>query len=582
MTSMAEPRSREPSDAELIRRTRDGDPDAYGALFARHADAATLLASRLTTGTPVAADDVVSDAFLGVLSAIRSGHGPEESFRPYLYTAVRNGAAALRERESRAIAVEDPAQYEKPDPAPDPAVTEFESEVVQRAFASLPERWQAVLWYHEVEAMRPAAIAPLLGLSANGVSALLLRAREGLREAYLVQHLGALDGARPECAWTAARLGAHVRGSLSRRDRRKVTAHLADCADCRAMAAEVAEVDRGLYVVIAPLIVGGAGAAWLATRRADAQHTPAAQGRSGGPSNGSPTAAARGSGWKAAPVVAVATAGLVVVAMVALAVTGVLGDGGETPAAPEPPAVVLPETDDATAAPETQEPTEDPDDASVDSPPDPVTDDTAPPARPPVVPDPSDEEEPPIDPVTEVPVTQTVITGVLTVLDADHPTLALAGPVQSATITWVTDQAYSSEIVTMETPGGQFTLPYSTLATYSLDDGTVQYIGTADATAMVTAVGDGQWTMLDGFGVLDWRLDVLQEGDEVTGVQLDGMFELAAGQEVAIPLVAPGSGTAHITTFDGSHPEATVVDGVLWIHALAPTVVKQIVVVFDS
>jgi RNA polymerase sigma factor (sigma-70 family) len=317
MTSVAEPLLSEPSDAELIRRTRQGDPDAYGVLFARHADAATMLASRLTSGTPVAADDVVADAFVGVLSAIRAGRGPVESFRAYLYTAVRNGASALRERESRAIAVDDPSLYEKPEHTPDPAVTAFESEVVQRAFTALPERWQAVLWYSEVEAMMPAEVAPLLGVSPNGVSALLRRAREGLREAYIVQHLGVLDGARPECAWTAERLGAHVRGALSRRDRRKLTSHLADCADCRAMAAEAADVNRGLYLVVVPFLVGGAGAAWLASRRTMHQNPPVA----------SAATAAHGTraGAKAGPIAALATAGVVVVAMVALAVGGVLG-----------------------------------------------------------------------------------------------------------------------------------------------------------------------------------------------------------------------------------------------------------------
>src|SRR5690606_1644569 len=250
--------------------TREGDADAYGALFARHSGAATGLAARLTAGTPVSADDVVSDAFIGVLSAIRSGHGPEESFGAYLYTAVRNGVGALRARESRSIAVEDPAEFESPTTAPDPAVTAFESEVVQRAFASLPERWQAVLWYAEVEAMKPAAIAPLLGVSPNGVSALLVRAREGLRDAYVAAHVEATDDARPECRWTAERLGGHARGTLSARDRRKVLAHLDDCSDCGIMALGAAEVTRGLHLVVAPLVLGGAGTAWLAARAAEA------------------------------------------------------------------------------------------------------------------------------------------------------------------------------------------------------------------------------------------------------------------------------------------------------------------------
>lgn len=581
MASAAEPLLSEPSDAELIRRTREGDTDAYGVLFARHADAARMLASRLTSGSPVAADDVVSDAFLGVLSAIRSGHGPEEAFRPYLYTAVRNGASNLREREARAVAVDDPAVYEKHTPAPDPAVTAFESDVVQRAFTSLPERWQAVLWYSEVEAMKPAAIAPLLGVSPNGVSALLLRARDGLREAYIVEHLGALDGARPECAWTAQRLGAHVRGSLSRRDRRKLTAHLADCADCRAMAAEAAEVNRGLYLVIAPFVLGGAGAAWLASRRATQQNAPVAGG----------TVASRGmrtrmrtrtrAGTKAGTIAAVAAVGVVVVAMVALAVSGLLGRATVTPTESDAPAVVLPETDERPQEPPTEAP--DPETSDPEAPPasDDQPDSVEPaPERPVVVPNPGDDEEPPIDPVTELPIAQTPLTGVLTVIDADHPTLTLAGPVQSAVITWVTEEVASSTLVIMQTPGGEFALPYETLATRTLDDGTVQYIGTADATAMVSAIGDGQWAIAGGFDVTNWRLDILQEGDEVAGVRLDGTFELAAGEELSIPLVAPGTGTAYVTSYDGTQPQTSVVDGVLWIRADTATLIQQILVVF--
>ena len=57
--------------------------------------------------------------------------------------------------------------------------------MIARAFASLPERWQAVLWHTEIEGARPADVAPLLGLTANGVAALAYRAREGLRQAYL-------------------------------------------------------------------------------------------------------------------------------------------------------------------------------------------------------------------------------------------------------------------------------------------------------------------------------------------------------------------------------------------------------------
>ena len=49
-----------------------------------------------------------------------------------------------------------------------------------------------VLWHLEVENQKPADIAPLLGMSANSVSALAYRAREGLRQAFLNMHSGDL------------------------------------------------------------------------------------------------------------------------------------------------------------------------------------------------------------------------------------------------------------------------------------------------------------------------------------------------------------------------------------------------------
>ena len=85
--------------------------------------------------------------------------------------------------------------------------------MIARAFASLPERWQAVLWHTEIEGARPAEVASLLGLTANGVAALAHRAREGLRQAYLQMHMS--GAVRDECRPVAAKLGAYVRGGLT-------------------------------------------------------------------------------------------------------------------------------------------------------------------------------------------------------------------------------------------------------------------------------------------------------------------------------------------------------------------------------
>jgi hypothetical protein len=141
-------------------------------------------------------------------------------------------------------------------------VAGLERSLIARAFLSLPERWRAVLWHTEIEGAKPADVAPLLGLTANGVAALAYRAREGLRQAYLQMHLSGVT--RQECRPVAAKLGAYVRGGLSARETQAVSVHLDECADCRAVYAELTDVNVALRGLVAPIFLGPLAAAYLA------------------------------------------------------------------------------------------------------------------------------------------------------------------------------------------------------------------------------------------------------------------------------------------------------------------------------
>ncbi|HMO10501.1 MAG TPA: zf-HC2 domain-containing protein, partial [Actinotalea sp.] len=88
-----------------------------------------------------------------------------------------------------------------------------------------------MLWYTEVEGLSAAEIAPILGLTANGVAALAYRAREGLRQAYLQQHLAAPQS--EACTLVNSKLGAYVRGGLAKRETQLVDSHLEECHACR-------------------------------------------------------------------------------------------------------------------------------------------------------------------------------------------------------------------------------------------------------------------------------------------------------------------------------------------------------------
>ncbi len=251
------PRIDEPGDAELISAVRGGDVEAYGELFSRHVEAARRLARQLVS--PGDADDLVSEAFAKVLVVLQRGGGPDLAFRAYLLTAIRRLHVDKIRAGARVHTTGDLTPFDPGVPFRDTAVEGFESAAAARAFASLPERWQTVLWHTEVEGQKPAEVAPLLGMSANSVSALAYRAREGLRQAFLEMHLQEVDD--DTCAWTHRNLGAYVRNGIARRDANRVETHLTGCRKCTAIYLELSEVNSNLSGILAPALLGGALAA---------------------------------------------------------------------------------------------------------------------------------------------------------------------------------------------------------------------------------------------------------------------------------------------------------------------------------
>lgn len=257
----------QPSDAELISAVRGGDTTAYGELFARHVEAARRLARQLTSVADV--DDLVSEAFAKVLTIVQRGGGPDLAFRAYLLTAVRSLHIDSVRGAQRLRPVDDFTPFDDGIPFRDTAVEGFENQAAAKAFASLPERWQLVLWHTEVEGQKPAEVAQLLGMSANSVSALAYRAREGLRQAFLNMH--AQEAEDDACAWTQANVGAYIRNAASKRDAAKVRAHVDECRRCTGIYLELSEVNSNLSAVLGPLVLGSAAAGYIGSTVGTAQ-----------------------------------------------------------------------------------------------------------------------------------------------------------------------------------------------------------------------------------------------------------------------------------------------------------------------
>lgn len=246
------------TDVELLDQVRLGNEAAFTELFVRHRAVARRVA--LTYRCPGDPDDLVNEAFEKVFAAVRRGAGPTDAFRAYLLVTMRRLAAdhAERPRDER---LDDVPETVVAAAAAEPLDHE-DRELITKAFESLPDRWQAVLWYTAVEGRNPRELAPLLGVSANAVSALAYRAREQLRQAFLQAHLKAF--AKPQCEPHRSLLGAYVRDGQSRRERAATQRHLDTCQSCQNLVAELHEVNSMLVRSVVPLFPAGLLAAKLA------------------------------------------------------------------------------------------------------------------------------------------------------------------------------------------------------------------------------------------------------------------------------------------------------------------------------
>lgn len=322
------------SDAELLTRSREGDSAAFGALWERHRRAGIVAARGIApTLDP---DDLVSGAYLKIFELVRDGRGPTGAFRPYLYRVISSLAAdSYRSAELSNSHLEEVPDLTEAGPWEDGA---FDLNAAARAFESLPERWQSVLWYSEVEGMAPRQIAPLLGLSANGVSALAARAKEGLQSAWVETHINMQLGDEA-CRSTREQLQRYQLGKLPARRTREVAAHLEHCDACTAAAAEFSTLNRQLTLVLVTLLVGGAATGGLLKSLGVlGVGTGAAATAASASGAASLTSSSGAVGGSAAGGIGVAmTAVAVTAALAAAAVGGVLITNAIEPASPTTP-----------------------------------------------------------------------------------------------------------------------------------------------------------------------------------------------------------------------------------------------------
>ncbi|MFJ8888627.1 sigma-70 family RNA polymerase sigma factor [Streptomyces sp. NPDC102402] len=541
-----------PSDAQLIQGMRAGDDQAYEELFRRHSGAVRRYAGTCCRDAHTA-DDLTAEVFARTLQAVRGGKGPEEAVRAYLMTAVRHAAAAWTRSAKREHLVEDFAVFaaqathsselSEADTlglgADVLAMHEADRSMAMQAFRSLPERWQAVLWHTTVEEESPSEVAPLFGLTANATAVLAVRAREGLKQAYLQAHVSQSLTSGGDCAQYADRLGAHARGGLRTRAERGLRKHLDECARCRIAAGELDRVNAGIPALLPVAVIGWFAAGYslkaagiVAGGAAGAAGAGAAAAATGGASSGGGTAGGAAAEGLGAPLKAGIAAAVAVAAAAGL-VWALVGDDRPAPepkpvakppaAAPATPTPAPPQAPEPEPAPQPPGPPASPAPEAPPAP-DPTPAATPPPAPAPPAPDPAPEPtlpepaptptpspEPPPPPAPEV--YQVNELGYSVAGDHTGPEIHLGG---SRGVFW---QRGGLSIASTTYAHG-VTAPSRSSVAVLLNRPCTRYEAMAGVDDLTLGLGAVRFSVYDGDGARLWRSDVVRGGEPAVPVSV--------------------------------------------------------------
>ena len=186
----------EPDDAELLRRAKAGDLDAFETLSTRYEQRVYSLALRMLRHEQDA-EDVTQQAFLSALENLNGFRG-DASFGTWLLRIATHAALkVIRKRKGLATvsleaATEEADNYDTiPHPeyiadwrqSPEQLVLKNETQrLLEDALAKLDEKHRLVFLLRDVEGLSVKETAEALGLSEANTKVRLLRARLQLRE----------------------------------------------------------------------------------------------------------------------------------------------------------------------------------------------------------------------------------------------------------------------------------------------------------------------------------------------------------------------------------------------------------------
>jgi RNA polymerase sigma-70 factor (ECF subfamily) len=175
------------SEAEAIDRAKQGDADAFEALYNQHKRRVYSLCLRMTANT-AAAEDLTQEAFLQLFRKIGTFRG-ESAFSTWLHRmAVNVVLMQLRKKGLPVVPLEETIETEEDSPRKEPGADDprlagsIDRLQLQRSIASLPPGYRMIFLLHDVEGYEHNEIAEMVGCSIGNSKSQLHKARMKLRE----------------------------------------------------------------------------------------------------------------------------------------------------------------------------------------------------------------------------------------------------------------------------------------------------------------------------------------------------------------------------------------------------------------
>jgi RNA polymerase sigma-70 factor, ECF subfamily len=182
-------RNERPSEAEIVRRVRDGDQTVFEYLYRAHSKRVFAVCLRIV-GDPTEAEDLTQEVFLLLFRKIHTFRG-DSAFTTWLHRLTVNLVLmSLRKRRAPVIPIEATPDSDEGCPsqgvdvgALDPSLEGSIDRInLARCIERLPAGYRAIFVLHDIQGYQHNEIAKIVGRSVGDSKSQLHKARMRLRK----------------------------------------------------------------------------------------------------------------------------------------------------------------------------------------------------------------------------------------------------------------------------------------------------------------------------------------------------------------------------------------------------------------